>query len=650
MSALRIDRFQHGRTPYLIAPAVDIKYRLLVNFIVVVLLALVVFGYSAYEIADDQAMDAVQETLTNTNRLSAVALLLLHRHAPDSAAASPAEVSTGNGNQLVVLVDSSGRMIGVDESTRKRWPLAEISAQSQPSGRLVSDRQRYVWSSVALPETSYRLLYVSRAEAVVHTGLSRLSSRLWVTGLIVVWVTVWVALIMATMVSRRLSAQTAALQYQATHDSLTGLPNRILLQERLNDAIRSADNDRRSVALIMMDLDRFKEINDTLGHHVGDKLLQAIGDRLGKVLWGSDTVARLGGDEFALLLPLADSSHIIHVTNKVSAILVDPFLIEGMGLEIEASLGVAVYPDDSRTSAELISHADVAMYQAKHRGERVTHYDPNQDPHTLERLKLMADLRHAAARGELSLHYQPKIDLRNARSIGVEALIRWQHPELGMVPPDRFIVQAEQTGVIKPLSDWVLNEALRQCQAWQAIGLSLPVAVNISARVLQDPELPAQVHAALRRHGVRAELLKIEMTETAIMSDPQRAMQVLTELDAMGVGLSIDDFGTGYTSLAQLKRLPVDEVKIDRSFVMSMLRDANDAMIVHTIIDLAHNMNCSVVAEGVENRKVLDALAGLGCDEVQGYYFSRPLPANELQDWVQSTAAAEASGNLNQAV
>ncbi len=616
----------------------DIKYRLLVNFIVVVLLALAVFGFSAHEIAEDQALDAVQETLTNTNRLSAAALTLLRR--TGNAAAPPVEVSTGNDKQLVVLVDSSGRMTGVDESIRKHWPLAEISAHPQPSGRLVSDGQRYVWSSVALPQTSQRLLHVTRAEAVVQAGLSRLSSRLWVTGLIVVWVTVWVALIMATMVSRRLNAQTAALQYQATHDSLTGLPNRILLQGRLVDAIRSADDNHRSVALIMMDLDRFKEINDTLGHHVGDKLLQAIGDRLGKLLWGSDTVARLGGDEFALLLPLADSSHITQVINKVSAILDDPFLIEEMSLEIEASLGVAVYPDDSGNSAELISHADVAMYQAKSRGERVTHYDPDQDPHSLERLKLMGDLRHAADRGELSLHYQPKIDLRHSRPIGVEALIRWRHPELGMVPPDRFIVQAEQTGMIKPLSYWVLNEALRQCRAWQAAGLSLPVAVNVSARVFQDPELPAQVHAALHRHGVRAELLKIEMTETAIMSDPQRATQVLTELDAMGVGLSIDDFGTGYTSLAQLKRLPVDEVKIDRSFVMSMLRDANDAMIVHTIIDLAHNMNCSVVAEGVENHKVLDVLASLGCDAVQGYYYSRPLPAHELQNWIESTAAA----------
>lgn len=627
----------------------ELKHRLLINFVAVVLAALIVFGATAYEIADDLVVDAVQETLTGASRVGPLALGFQRLQAVPDADSKPAVPFAYTGDQAVVMVDSGNRLVGVDASTRQRWPFAEILARQQPTGWLVSDGQRYVWSSAPLPQSSYRLLYVTRAETAVRTALGRLSSRLWVTGLIVVWVAVWVALIMATMVSRRLGAQTEALRHQATHDSLTGLPNRTLLQERLIQAIRAADGSARSVALIMMDLDRFKEINDTLGHHVGDKLLQAIGERLSQALWGSDTVARLGGDEFALLLPLADSSHITQVSNKVFAVLAEPFLIEGMTLEIESSLGAAMYPDDSRNSAELISHADVAMYQAKQHGERVTRYDPSQDPHSLDRLKLMGDLRRAAERGELSLHYQPKVDLQENRVVGVEALLRWRHPERGMVPPDRFISQAEQTGVIKPLSFWVLNEALRQCAQWHFAGTPLPVAVNISARVLQDPELPVQVRAALERHGVRAELLKIEMTETAIMSDPQRATQVLTELDAMGVGLSIDDFGTGYTSLAQLKRLPVDEVKIDRSFVMSMLRDANDAVIVHSIIDLAHNMNCTVVAEGVENRKVLDVLANLGCDEVQGYYYSRPLPANELASWIASSPATDVSGDLHPA-
>jgi EAL domain-containing protein (putative c-di-GMP-specific phosphodiesterase class I) len=285
------------------------------------------------------------------------------------------------------------------------------------------------------------------------------------------------------------------------------------------------------------------------------------------------------------------------------------------------------------------------MYQAKHRGVRHTRYDPGQDPHSLARLSLMSDLRHATERNELSLHYQPKIDVRTQRVVGVEALLRWQHPRHGMVPPDTFIAQAEQTGIIKPLTDWILNEALCQCAEWNAAGMPLSVAVNLSARVLQDPQLPRQVAAMLERHAVGADQLELEITETAIMSDPVRATQVLTELDAMGVHLSIDDFGTGYTSLAQLKRLPVDEVKIDRSFVLNMLRDANDAMIVQSIVDLAHNMNRSVVAEGVESKKILDALADLGCDIAQGYYFSKPIPASALRQWLMTAPTQLASDN-----
>jgi diguanylate cyclase (GGDEF)-like protein len=620
---------------------VQIKHRLLINFIAVVLMALVVFGYNAYEIASDSSVDAVQATLADASRLSSSLLAAgpqqdLARNVRNTLAAN-----LSHGEQTVALVDADGHLAstGTAPAADRAWPLTEILAQKQVTGSLTSGGQRYVWSSTPLPNSTYQLLFVARAEDTVHSGLSRLSSRLIVAGLIVIWVAVWVALIMTTMVSRRLDAQNAALQHQATHDSLTGLPNRALLHERLAEALKTADASGRSVSLVMMDLDRFKEINDTLGHHVGDRLLQAIGERLRKVLWGSDTVARLGGDEFALLLPLADGSHTSQVVNKVLHAIAEPFVIEGMSLVVEASLGIAVYPDDSKNVVELNSHADVAMYQAKHRGVRLALYDAEQDPHSLARLTLMSDLRHASERNELSLHYQPKIDVRTQRIVGVEALLRWQHPHHGMVPPDTFIAQAEQTGIIKPLTDWILNEALRQCAEWNAAGLPLSIAVNLSARVIQDPQLPAQVASMLERHAVGADQLALEITETAIMNDPVRATQVLTELDAMGVRLSIDDFGTGYTSLAQLKRLPVDEVKIDRSFVLNMLRDANDAMIVQSIIDLAHNMNRSVVAEGVESKKILDALTELECDITQGYYFSKPLPASALRQWLMTAPA-----------
>jgi diguanylate cyclase (GGDEF)-like protein len=486
------------------------------------------------------------------------------------------------------------------------------------------------------------LLLLVRAERVVQAGLRELAGRLIVAGIAVMWVAVWVALLISTMVSRRLAVQNAALEHRANHDSLTDLPNRMLLNERIAQAIRAADQgERRSVSLVMMDLDRFKEINDTLGHPVGDALLKAVGERIRAAMWGSDTVARLGGDEFALLLPLADVAHTQQVIDKVLAVISESYVVEGMALEVEATLGISVYPDDSKNAVELISHADVAMYQAKQRGERYLRYNPEQDPHSVTRLQLMSDLRHATERNELSLAYQPMIDIRSRRVIGVEALLRWAHPRYGNVPPDAFIPQAEQTGTIKPLTYWVIEEALRQCAQWRREGLSLTVSVNLSARVVQDLQLPSHVAALLERYEGRAEQLEFEITETAIMSDPARAMQVLADLDSMGVRLAIDDFGMGYTSLAQLKRLPVDQIKIDKSFVLNMLRDANDAMIVRSIVDLAHNIDHAVVAEGVESKKLLDALADLKCDVAQGYFFSKPMPAADFRQWL---ASAEADG------
>jgi diguanylate cyclase len=615
---------------------VDLKNRLLVNFIAVVLMALAAFGYNAYEMAGDSAVDAVQATLTGTSKLNSELLTLSRHTGLASAVGQVLGSDAAHDSQIVILVNPAGRPAHPVPVGMQAWPLEKILEQAQPTGSILSEGSRYVWSSAALAQTSDRLFYITRAEDTVRSGLSRLASRLFVTGIIVVWVAVWVALIMATMVSRRLNAQTAALQHQATHDSLTDLPNRALLQERLAQTIHATDDKRRSVSLVMMDLDRFKEVNDTLGHHVGDLLLKALGERLAKALWGSDTVARLGGDEFALLLPLADSSHTLQVIDKVLNALSEPFVIDGMTLDVEASFGIAVYPDDSQNAAELISHAEVAMYQAKKQGERYVRYDPGQDPNSVQRLIRMTDLRHAGERNELALYYQPKIDVRTQRLAGAEALIRWRHPRHGLVMPDTFIADAEKTGVIKPLSDWVLNEAVRQCAEWNAAGMPLTVAINMSARVIQDLQLPARVAVVLEKHDVRAEQLDIEITETAIMSDPQRAAQVMMELDAMGVRLSIDDFGTGYTSLAQLRRLPVDEVKIDRSFVMNMLRDANDAMIVRSIIDLAHNMNRTVVAEGVESKKILDALAALSCDVAQGYFFSKPLSVADFQSWLNT--------------
>jgi diguanylate cyclase (GGDEF)-like protein len=623
---------------------VDIKNRLLVYFISLAFLALVFYGLNAYDIARRSSLDAVQASLKNTARAGAGMLSSLPiSQAPDAARRMQAAVGPA-GEQFVAIVDKAGRAQGRDPAALADWPLAEIAMEAGESGHLAHKDERYAWTRMPLSDSSNSLLIVAHADRVMQAGMRELAGRLVVAGIAVMWVAVWVALLISTMVSRRLAVQTAALEHRAGHDGLTDLPNRTLLNERIAKAIRAADQgERRSVSLVMLDLDRFKEINDTLGHPVGDALLKAVGERIRGALWGSDTVARLGGDEYALLLPLADGTHTRQVIDKVLAAIAEPYLIEGMDLEVEATLGISVYPDDSRNAVELISHADVAMYQAKQRGERFLRYDPELDPHSVTRLRLMGDLRHATERNELTLAYQPLIDIRSRRVLGVEAMLRWNHPRYGDVPPDTFIPQVEQTGTIKPLTYWVIEEALRQCAQWRREGLSLVVSVNLSARVVQDAQLPAQVATLLDRYEVRAEQVEFEITETAIMSDPVRAMQVLAELDTMGVRLAIDDFGMGYTSLAQLKRLPVDQVKIDRSFVLNMLRDANDAMIVRSIVDLAHNINRVVVAEGVESKKLLDALAELKCDVAQGYFFSRPLSAADFREWLRG---AEADGRV----
>lgn len=614
----------------------DLRHQLFLSFIAVALLAMSVLGFVSYQMAGNSSVEAARKTLEGANELYG---RFLTKTNPGGLTTPGRPASTGLAqeieDQMVIVVNASGHPIGPLPAFKQAWPLTDILAQTGKSGDFVQGDNNYVWSRVNLTGTTDQLLQVVHADQTKHAILSRLASRLSVAGLAVAWVAVWIALLVATVVSRRLSAQTDALRYQATHDALTGHHNRVSLNDKIDKAIRVVGHGERRVGLIMLDIDRFKEVNDTLGHHVGDQLLKAVGERLATTLRESDTVARVGGDEFALLLPIAELVHIDLVVEKVTQILAEPFMINDMSLEMGATLGIAIYPDNSRDAIELVSHADIALSEARRLGERQKRYDVSYDPNSVERLTLMNDLWRAGERGEFFLCYQPKIDLRSQRVVGMEALLRWQHPTKGLVPPDTFIPLAERTRAIQSISDWVLNEAMRQCAEWRATGLEMPIAINLSARLVQDANLPQQVAQVLAQHGLGAEHIVLEITETAVMSDPERALLVLDELDAMGVKLSIDDFGTGYTSLAQLKRLPVDEVKIDRSFIMNMLRDVNDAMIVRSIIDLARNMKMVVVAEGVEHRKVLEALDKLGCDVVQGYYYSKPLPAGEIFRWLR---------------
>jgi diguanylate cyclase (GGDEF)-like protein len=429
-----------------------------------------------------------------------------------------------------------------------------------------------------------------------------------------------------------------SLEQMAFTDALTGLPNRVLFQDRLQQMILGARRDHKPFAVFIMDLDRFKDINDTLGHHVGDVLLKEVATRLRTKLRESDTVARMGGDEFAVLLPTAGEKHAAMAARMLLQALRLPFDIEEHRLDIGASIGIALYPDHGVEATTLVQRADVAMYAAKQGGSGHAFYEQRLDRHSSTRLALMGELRRAVELEQFELHYQPKIDLGTSRVMGIEALVRWRHPREGLVLPDMFIHLLEQSGLIKSLTPWMLNEAMTLSRRLQEQGLLLTISVNLSVRDLQDMNLADTLAEQLAAHRLDPAMIELEVTESAVMTEPERALQMLARLAEMGFRLAIDDFGTGYSSFAYLKKMPVNTLKIDKSFVIGMGRDENDAAIVRTSIELAHNLNIRIVAEGVEDETTLERLKKLGCDAAQGLHVSRPLPEGELLVWLRQSS------------
>jgi diguanylate cyclase len=384
-------------------------------------------------------------------------------------------------------------------------------------------------------------------------------------------------------------------------------------------------------ALLLLDLDRFKEVNDTFGHQAGDVLLREIGPRLRGVLRGSDVLARLGGDEFALLLPETGAGAAVSVAEKLLHALDEPFGVDSYEFQVGASIGIASFPTDGLSASDLMRRADVAMYAAKRANLGAAVYAKELDVNTPEQITLYGELRRAIEQHELRLHFQPKVDVSTGALSGVEALVRWQHPDRGLIFPDQFIPMAERTGLIRPLGNWVLEAAVRQSGVWEREGHAIEIAVNLGAYNLDDSNLAQAICELLERYAVTADRLRVEITETMLMRDPDNARRVLDELRAAGVRVSIDDFGTGYSSLAYLKRLPADELKIDRSFVMHMAEDAGDTAIVRSVIALGHELGLLVTAEGVEDAVSLEWLRAFGCDRAQGYYFARPMDAESLR-------------------
>ena len=425
----------------------------------------------------------------------------------------------------------------------------------------------------------------------------------------------------------------------AREDELTGLPNRRWLLDRL-EALAERDAPRSPAALLIVDLDRFKEVNDALGHHNGDELLRLASRRMRGVLRDGDLIARLGGDEFAVLLGrLAGPEDTVSVADRLGEALDDPFELDGVPVYVEASIGIAVWPDHGATGDELLRHADVAMYAAKrrHAGWAVFEADTGDER---DRLSRLGELRRALDHDELILHFQPKVAVAGGELVGVEALVRWEHPERGLIPPNAFIPLAEQTGLIRPLTQRVLDRALEQCRAWHDARLELSVAVNVAPRLLSEPDFPALVGGLLDRWGVPPALLELEITESGLMVDAERTQEVLWRLHDLGVRLSIDDFGTGYSSLSRLRELPIDHLKIDRSFVQRLEEADADAAIVRSTIGLGQSLGLRVVAEGVETADALRRLGAFGCDQAQGFHIARPLPAAELTAWAAAPGVA----------
>jgi diguanylate cyclase (GGDEF)-like protein len=424
----------------------------------------------------------------------------------------------------------------------------------------------------------------------------------------------------------------------AYRDTLTGLPNRALFNERLQQGLAQSRRTQQSLSVLIMDLDQFKYVNDTLGHHTGDLLLQEVAKRLQDVLRrDTDTVARLGGDEFAILLPMESVHGAEIIARSVLQQLDVPMMLEGHIIDVRASIGVAVCPEHGDDLATLLRRADVAMYLAKRNNTGFAVYDPQFDQNTAERQSLMGELRRAVEHDELTLFYQPKILLDGRGEYFVEALLRWEHPQRGLVGPPDFIPFAEQTGYIKFITQWVLDAAVRQCAQWRKDGLPINVSINISARDLLSPELPQRFAEMLARYACDATWVWLEIAESAIFDDPGHALANLERLRAQGCRISIDDYGTGYSSLAYLKRLPVDELKIDRSFVNGMVENYNDEVIVRSTIELAHNLGLRVVAEGVETSAMLRRLKDLHCDMAQGYLMSRPIPAEDIPRYMRES-------------
>jgi len=550
---------------------------------------------------------------------------------------------------LALIVDQKGirSMVGplhqqVDKQLLTQPFVNSILTGSKSSGEIRLAGQNFLWASVPVAGLPLQLVLLDLAGNSDDTLMATLRSRFLTTSMVILWFAVWIALLFASVVSRKLNEKNAVLRHQVTHDALTGLPNRALLYEQLSKSISKADA-TVNIALLVMDINRFKEINDTLGYDFGDQLLLEVSARIQQTLPENAYLARLSGNEFAVFLTDANEQRAHAYTQHILASMYEPFNVNQVELEIRLSIGLALFPQHTDEADSLVRYADVAMHQARECHASYLFYNGEKDSHSVRSLLLGTELRQAISGGQFILYYQPKVSLASGKVAGLEALIRWDHPTLGLIPPDDFIGLAEQTGAIQELTDWVLEEALYFLRKLHRRGMRLGIAVNISTLCLRDFQLKPRIMELLKHTGVTSHDLTLEITENVMMQDIAFAQEVLESLHDLGLRISIDDFGTGFSSLAYLNQLPVDELKVDRSFVLGMQNSNEDQAIVESVVELAHTLGCSVVAEGVETREALSALGNMNCDTAQGYFIGKPQPGEAIEQWLKDHGVIQAT-------
>ncbi|MFO0727888.1 MAG: EAL domain-containing protein [Myxococcota bacterium] len=568
----------------------------------------------------------------------AMALVLWSVETAPEVPAAPSELLYArlfqSAGEAMVICDARNNILAVNESFSRitGYTAAEVIGKNPSilsSGRHDAVFYARLWSALSGTGTWRGELWNRRKSGEVYCEWATLSAIRDSQGRVTNYVAVFADITAVKETERQVT-------YLAQRDHLTGLPNRTLLKDRLDQALGAAARSEQQVALMIVDLDGFKSINSSLGPTEGDLLIKEVASRLEGSVRVGDTVARMGGDEFAIVVTALDSStESLTVESRVRAVIGAPLHLAGQDLRLTASIGIALYPQDGEDSDHLLSRADAAMYAAKDAGRNTSRFfTAAMNASALERMSLTHGLGRALEQRELCLHFQPQRPIGTERLIGVEALLRWQHPELGMVPPDRFISLAEETGLIRPIGVWVLKESALQAKAW-----GIPVSVNLSVMQLQDPEFYLQVEAVLAETGVAPGLIELEVTESVVMKDPDASIAMLSRLKALGLGLSMDDFGTGYSSLTQLKRLPLDRLKIDRAFVREVLTDPADQAVVQAVIAMGHALGLRIIAEGVETAEQRVLLAGYGCDEVQGYLCGRPMPPDRIDAEIQGVPA-----------